>query len=99
MRAGVALEIYRNSNLQESLVIPSLKGFIGQYVGSGGSGGPNSNPGGACEQISLDRVSKSCSVNSQDHDVGRGKTLVTETSASPGVNAWGVERLEPIKAI
>ena len=88
MRAGVALEIYRNSNLQESLVIPSLKGFVGQYVGSGGSGGPYGNPGGACEQTSFESVSESCSSHSAFLDVGRGKTLVTETSASSGVNAW-----------
>ena len=39
MRAGVALEFFRNCNLKESLVVPSLKGFLGHYAGSGGVGG------------------------------------------------------------
>ena len=52
MRAGVALEFYETSNLTGSLAIPSLKGFLGHYAGSGGckgSGESQLEPGGACE--------------------------------------------------
>ena len=56
IRAGVALEFYETSNLTGSLVIPSLKGFLGHYAGSGGcrgSGGSYAEPGGACEHFDL----------------------------------------------
>ena len=39
LRANVAFEFYVRSGQTESVVIPSLKGFVGRYAGSGGSGG------------------------------------------------------------
>ena len=39
LRANVALDFYARSGQTESVVIPSLKGFVCRYAGFGGSGG------------------------------------------------------------